>query len=155
MKDLKSFINFLRSHHPQALMEVTKNYKPHLEVCSFLGWLERQRRYPAVVFQRVDNLYGEPSGYPLAINLFASRELCALALDLPTESSGMALSLEYQRREASRIRPAKVAKEEAPVKEVIEQEIDLGKLPVLTHHLAAAAPYVTMSLTGKELKTGV
>lgn len=152
MKNLKSFINSLRSHHPQALMEVTKNYKPALEVCSFLGWLERQRRYQAILFQRVDNLYGEPSGYPLAINLFASRELCALALDLPLESSGMALSLEYERREASRIRPVKVAKQEAPVKEVIE-EIDLGKFPVLTHHLADAAPYVTMSLTGKDLKT--
>src|SRR3972149_12076832 len=113
MKDLKSFINSLTNRHPQALMEVTKNYKPALEVCSFLGWLERQRRYQAIVFQRVDNLYGEPSGYRFAINLFASRELCALALDLPTESSGMALSLEYQRREATRIRPVKVAKEAA------------------------------------------
>src|SRR3972149_794689 len=118
MKDLKSFINSLTNRHPQALMEVTKNYKPHLEVCSFLGWLERQRRHPAVVFQRVDNLHGEPSGYPLAINLFASRELCALALDLPMESSGMELSLEYERREAGSIRPVNVAREEAPVKEV-------------------------------------
>ena len=37
--------------------------------------------------------------FPVLDNVFATRELCALALDLPPEKSGMSLSLEFSRRE--------------------------------------------------------
>jgi UbiD family decarboxylase len=90
----------------------------------------------------------------LLANTFASREACALALGLPAAKSGLALVLEFQRREAGRMKPLIIGRKAAPVKEMVAQP-NLHALPILTHHLEDKGPYLTMTWSAKDLESGV
>ena len=146
-KDLKSFLDKIEHEYPQNLLKIEKEIDPFsFEVSGIIQHLIYQNRNPIVLFRRTKDLKGNKSGFPLVDNLYATRELCALALDLSPEKMDMTLSLEFSKREVQKIEPVVINKKEAPVKDVIKQgdEVDIKDLPVARYHEMDLGPYLTM-----------
>lgn len=146
-KDLGSFINDLRKHHPQELLEVDRYVKPkQFEVTAILEHLTQVNRFPAVLFRRCEDLNGQDSGISIVSNLFARRERCALALDFAPEKCAMPLSLHYSHLEKQHMEPVVIPAEEAPVKEVVLKgdRADIGTLPIIRHFEMDLGAVMTM-----------
>ena len=146
-KDLHEYLNKIEKEYPQNLVNIEKEVDPQgFEVSAIMQHLTNQNRYPIICFNKTKNVKGNSSSLPLAYNLFATRELCALALDVPPEKSNMVLSLEFSKRETENIEPILIDKKDAPVKEIIKRgkEIDLEELPAARYHEMDVGPYLTM-----------
>ena len=154
MLDLRTFLESARRAGPEGFLEIKDQHDVKFEVCALLAQLEKQRRTPVVLFNNLNTLDGGRSPFPLLANTFASRQACALAMGLPTAESGLELTLEFQRREAERIKPVIVGAGDAPVKEATLPP-NLYALPILTHHLEDKGPYLTMTWSAKDLQNGV
>jgi len=152
--DLRTFLESARGAGPERFLEIEEKHDIKFEVCALLAQLEKQRRTPIVLFSNLNTVDGERSPFSLVANTFASREACALALGLPAAQSGLELTLEFQRREAERIKPVIVGGGDAPVKGV-KAQANLHALPILTHHLEDKGPYLTMTWSAKDVESGV
>ena len=154
MLDLRTFLESAKRAGAEGFLEIKERHDIKFEVCALLAELEKEHRAPVLLFSDLNTLDGGRSPFPLLTNTFASREACALALGLPAEKSGLDLVLEFQRREAERMKPCIIGREDAPVKEVVAQP-NLHALPILTHHLEDKGPYLTMSWSARDLESGV
>ena len=145
---ITEYFNSLKKKYPDEIVTIDDEINPaSFEVTAILRHLELAGKYPLVYFTRPLNLKGEVSKFPLATNVFASRQRCALALGLRPEQSKLPLALEYGQREASPLPTKKIAKDEAPVKEVVKvaDEVDLREFPIMRHHEMDLGPYIDMT----------
>ena len=136
-KDLRSFIAELESKYPEEVARVAKAISPRYEITALLTQLEKAKRFPLLYCEQV-----EGSDAPVVINAQASRKLMALALECKPEE----LAAKFTERQGKPIAPVEV--DQAPVHEVvaIDDDIDLAKVPLLTHYDVNAAPYVTAGI---------
>lgn len=156
-KELREFLKRLEERLPQDRMRIERPVAPaEFEVTALLQHLENERRFPVLLFERPLNLRREPSPFPLLSNVFATRRRCALALGMEPEAEGLALSLEYARREEELIPPQVVPPGGAPVKEVTKRgdDADIYELPVVRHHAMDPAPYIDMTPVMKDPEGG-
>lgn len=148
VQGFREFLSRVAEQIPEDFVRVEREVDPAtFQVTAILQQLEQAGRHPLVLFERPRNLRGEPSRFPIATNIFASRRRCALALGLPPEQWKLPLSLEYGRREAMRIEPEIVPPEQAPVRQRVAhgEEVDLRELPIVRHHHMDPAPYIDMA----------
>jgi 2,5-furandicarboxylate decarboxylase 1 len=146
MYDLRSFLKSLENNS-EHLVRVKKEVDPKFEATGVLQKLEEQRKYPAVLFEKVKG-----SDIPVVSNLFADRERIAMAFG----TTGEDLNRVLREREANPLEPVMV--EDAPVQEVVwtGDQVDLTKLPLFTHNEKDAGPYITAGmLVGKDPETGI
>jgi 2,5-furandicarboxylate decarboxylase 1 len=124
--DLRELIEALRADGELAVVERTVD--PRLEMARVIRALGDR----AVLFARV-----ESSDVPVLANACARREYLARALDIPAGRMLFALAeaLEHP------IEPPTVGR--APCQQVIEPQVDLGRLPILTHTDRDGGQYVT------------
>ena len=156
-KHLHDFFQRLNDRLEHDLVRVERAVSPaQFEVTALLQHLEDKKSFPALLFEKPLNLKGETSKFPLLSNLFATRQRCALSLDMNPEDGGLPLSLEYARREEQWLSPVTVSGREAPVKEVIKrgEEADLYEFPVVRHHAMDPAPYIDMTPVMKDPEHG-
>src|SRR6266516_2455182 len=99
-RDLRDYLAFLEQHHPDQLFYVDREVAPRFEVTSLLAKLERQGRYPVVIFRNVRG-----SKLPVVTNVHASFQRLAMSLGLPGEASVRDFTDEYSRREDRPIQP--------------------------------------------------
>jgi UbiD family decarboxylase len=133
-KDLRSFIADLESKHPEEVARVTKSISPRYEITALLTRLEKSKRFPLLFCEKV-----EGSDAPVVINAQASRKLMAVALECRPED----LAAKFTERQNKPIMPTEITG--APVHEVVKlgDDVDLARVPLLTHYDVNAAPYVT------------
>jgi len=144
-KDLRDFLEKLKELEP--VIEIDREVRPaSFEVTGILRKLEERALFPLVVFKNPLNLKNEPSPFYVISNVFATRERCALALDLPSDKANFDLSLRYAQRTKNFLKPIIVKKEDAPVKEVVVkgEDLDLRNYPIVRHHEMDPAPYIDM-----------
>jgi UbiD family decarboxylase len=156
-KELPCFLQQLDEYLPHNLLRIERTVSPHhFEVTSLLQHLENERRFPALFFERPLNLKGKSSSFPLLSNFFATRSRCALALGIDPSDEGLALSLEYARREERLISPVIIPAREALVKEVVKvgDDADLYEFPIVRHHAMDPAPYIDMTPVMKDPEEG-
>jgi UbiD family decarboxylase len=136
-KDLRSFISAVESQYPEEVARVKKPIAPRYEITALLTQLEQRKRFPLLYCEKV-----EGSDAPVVINAQASRKLMALALECKPEE----LAEIYTERQGSPIAPVEVS--DAPVHELVKtgDEVDLTKVPLLTHYDVNAAPYITAGI---------
>jgi UbiD family decarboxylase len=154
---LRDFLALLEREHPDQIMHISAPVDPaNFDVTAALKHLELRRQFPVVVFDRPLNLLGEPSEFPVVMNLYATRERCALALGLRREDAWMPLSLEYARREAQRLQPEIVDVKSAPVKAVVRigDAVDLRRLPIVRQHEMDGGPYIDMTSAMRDPDSG-
>ncbi len=136
-KDLRSFIAELAAKNPEDIARVTKPISPRYEITALLTQLEKAKRFPLLYCENVTG-----GDAPVVINAQPSRKLMALALECRPEE----LAAKFTERQGKPIAPVEVAN--APVQEVVKlgDDIDLSKIPLLTHYDVNAAPYVTAGI---------
>jgi 2,5-furandicarboxylate decarboxylase 1 len=146
-RDLRGYLEALAEHGSEELNYVDRKVDPKFELAAVLAKLEFENRYPAVLFRHVGD-----SRIPALSNLFATRKRLALGLQCEEKD----LNKVYRERENNRIEPRLVSK--GPVKEIIHKrdEVDLTKLPVVTHNEKDAGPYITAgAMVMKDPETGL
>lgn len=143
--DLRSFLELAKQHG--EVLEVNKKLDPKFEASAVLMRLEEEDRYPAVMFNNVGD-----GQYPVLSNVFANRKRLALALGCDEAN----LNAHYREREDKRIEPVLVT--DVPAQEIVWKgdDIDLYKLPILTHNALDAGPYVTCgAAVTRDRETGI
>ena len=157
MLTMHRYLDSLKKLCPDQVLVIDEEVNPaDFEVTAILQKLEMAGQYPLVYFTRPLNLKGEVSQFPIATNIFASRERCAVAMGVDVNQCKLPLSLEYAKRELRVLPPRAVAKANAPVKEVVKigDEADLREFPVVRHHEMDVAPYIDMAPIMRDPETG-
>jgi UbiD family decarboxylase len=156
-KDVLSFLRALGEVLPDDLVTINKTVNPaDFEVTALLQHLEDAGKYPALLFEKPINLKGEVSEFKLATNIYATRQRCALALDLDPGEWKLGLSLEYARREETLVEPVVIDRKDAPVKQCVKRgaDVDLRELPVVRHHEMDGGPYIDMACAVRDPEQG-
>jgi 2,5-furandicarboxylate decarboxylase 1 len=140
MPDLRGFIEFLECEHPEHVIRIAKEVDPKFGVSGILERLERDGRFPLVIFENVKG-----SKIPLVANMHASFERLRLALGMETGSVREFVE-ECARRQANPIDPVTV--ETGPVQDVVRigKDVDVEELPICTYHEKDAGKYITAGL---------
>ena len=139
-KDLQSFCKFLEENHPEHIYHVDREVDPEFGVTAIMAKLEKEKRFPVVVFHNVKG-----SSIPLVINMHADFRRLAMAIGLPYDTNIVKFTEEFSRREASPVKPMLIPSADAPVQEVVMQgdEVNLFDLPALKYHEKDAGHYLT------------
>jgi 2,5-furandicarboxylate decarboxylase 1 len=139
-KNLRSFLKFLEENHPEHIEHVTREVNPEFEATAVVARLEKDKRFPVVVFHNIKG-----SNIPVVINMHADFRRLAMAIGLPHDAKIQEFNSEYARREAAPVEPVLVRAEEAPVQQIVWEgsDVDLYKLPLLKYHEKDAGHYIT------------
>jgi 2,5-furandicarboxylate decarboxylase 1 len=135
-KDLRSFIRGLIAARPGEIKHVCQRIDPRFGATAVAARFAREGQYPALYFDKV----GE-SAIPVVLNLTATYDRLALALE-----TTLADLVPHFGQRMTKPQPAReVSREQAPVKQVVftGDQVDLGRLPLLTHNELDAGPYIT------------
>lgn len=138
--DLRGFIEFLETEHPEHVVRIAKEVDPKFGVSGILERLERDGRFPMVIFENVKG-----SKFPLVANMHASFERLRLGLGME-QGDVRAFVKECAARQAHPIDPVMV--ETGPVQEVVcvGDDVDVDELPICTYHEKDAGKYITAGL---------
>jgi 2,5-furandicarboxylate decarboxylase 1 len=123
---LRSFLEKAREHG--QLVVVSDQVDPHLETAKIIERLEG----PPLLFEDVKGY-----DHPVVASLCGARE--NLALDLSVETA----SLLYTLAEALGHPVVPNVVPSGPCQEVVEEQVDLGRLPILRHLPQDGGPYIT------------
>ncbi len=151
VKDLRTYISKVSEILSDRQLAVKGEIDSKFEITAFLRHLESERKYPAVLFENVKSIDGEP-GKRVYINVTADRKRICAALDIDPADYKVGLTAEFGRRAGKLVAPVTVSKGEAPVKETVYtgSDIDLSKLPMLYHHEMDGNPYGTGLVISKK-----
>ncbi len=144
-EDLRSFLSYLETQG--QLLRVAQEVDVKYEIAAGIRKTS-DIEGPALLF---DKVRGYP-GWRVLGGLFATRKLIALGLGVPQDQ----LLERYLTLEEKRIAPEMLST--GPVKEIrwIADQVDLFKLPIITHAEKDIGPYITIGVqVGKDPETGV
>jgi 2,5-furandicarboxylate decarboxylase 1 len=135
--DLRTFLKTLKKDHPDQLLTITAETAVEYSSTAVALELEKQGRYPALLFERLAG-----SEVRMAANLFASRAVIAAGLGIQAAQ----FSKHFGRCLDNLVPSRKV--ESGPVHEQVFEgdQINLGNLPVPLHFLDDAGPYITAGM---------
>ncbi len=143
-EDLRGYLSFLEEK--KQLVRVKEEVSSKYDIAAGIRKTS-DIEGPALLYENVKGF----AGWRVLGGLFATRRLIALGLGVPEEE----LLERYLTLEDKRISPELAAT--GPVKEVrwTGSEIDLHKLPIITHAEKDVGPYVTIGVqVGKDPDTG-
>ncbi len=144
-EDLRGYLTHLENQG--QLLRVSDEVDPKFEIAAGIRKTS-DIEGPALLFEKVKGF----AGWRVLGGLFATRRLVALALGVSEEK----LLEHYLTLEERRIAPEVVAS--GPAKEICWKgnDIDLYRLPLVTHSEKDVGPYVTIGIqVGKDPDTGI
>jgi 2,5-furandicarboxylate decarboxylase 1 len=148
--DLRGFLAYLEAEHPEHIVRISKQVDPKFGVSGILERLERDNRFPVVIFENVKG-----SSIPLVANMHADFERLRLALGM--EHGGVKEFVrECAARQANPIDPVMVAT--GPVHEVVQtgDAVNVEELPICTYHEKDGGKYITAGLAVmRDPETGI
>lgn len=135
-QDLRYFLK--KAEENGSLCHVTEEVKREYEISTLIMDLDKERRSPIVMFDKVEN-----SDFPVVSNLLGCRERFAEGLGVTADK----VSETYAERIKNRIEDWKII-DEPPFNAhtLTGDDIDLYKLPIPVHFPIDAGPYVTSGL---------
>lgn len=138
-KDLRSFLRDLIAARPGEVKRVSAPVDPRFGATAIAERFARDNQYPALYFEKVGS-----SRIPLVLNLTATYDRLAVALETTLQELVPVFGERMTRPLAAR----DVQRDSAPVKEQVwtGEEVDLGKLPLLTHNELDGGPYITSGI---------
>src|SRR5271169_5612635 len=128
----RSFIKQLKESG--KLVEISQPVSPRFEASRMA------KTTPATV------LFHNVSGSKVIMNLLGSRDEVASMLGVPKEEIIKKLSEVYPKGTVKLV-------SESPTLEVVEDQVDLTKLPILTHFEKDGAPYITAGIVVSEYES--
>lgn len=145
--DLRSFITQVSENMADDVLIVREPLSLRYEPTAYVLELARKGKHPLVIFENI-----KEAPFPVVTNIFGTKRRYALALGTAEDK----IMKEWLYRSQRVIPPLSV--KEAPIKDCVRlrDEVDLGKLPVLTHFQEDAGPYITAGIVvAKDPDTGV
>lgn len=147
--DLRDFLALLDAAGGRDLVRLDAPADPRFELTALALELERAHtgEGPAILCPKV----GE-SALPVVTNVLGARRRYALAMGVEPAEIGTV----WQAREANPMSPAVL--DRGPVQDVTltGEDVDLTRLPILTHFSEDAGPYITAGIVvAKDARTGV
>lgn len=152
-KDLRTFLGEVRQLGRDYFVSVSKPVDPVFEPCVIQQKLAADGRFPVIRCERVNG-----SDLPLTTNLLGSYSLLGLALGIDPGESKSNILKRFREREQNPLPPKTVAREDAPVKQVVIEgdDVDLGVLPIVHHAVEDSGKYITVgTLVVRDPDTGV
>lgn len=152
MKDLHLFLSQYEELYPEEVVHIEKEVSARYQVTALVTHLEKEKRFPVLVFHNVSNEQGK-SPYPLVTFMMSSRKRLASLMETSVDQVGPAFCQRLQQG----MKPMVVSRSKAPVKEVVEVggKVDLSAFPALVHHEMDPGPYITAGfLTCRDPDTG-
>ncbi|MFC1955940.1 UbiD family decarboxylase [Chloroflexota bacterium] len=148
-QDLNSYLSLIKDKCPETFIEINRLVKPKFEVTALAQKFEDRKEFPTLLFNSVENLRGEGDN-KLVINL-TLRDRMALALGLESSQVGMDYISKLEELFARPVEPVLVPKDDAPVRRIMKkgEEVDIGTLPITTHHEMDGGSYLTMMIVAK------
>jgi UbiD family decarboxylase len=146
-QDVRSFVADYERAHPGEVLRIADPVDIEYDVQAIALELERRRRFPVLLFERVRGF-----GAPIVSNLMASRRALAAALGAGED----ALAQEYARRLREPVKPVVRDEPPFPVRVLTGDALDIGALPLPLYYPGDAARYITAGLTiARDPETGV
>src|SRR6185312_5624595 len=142
-KSLRSHLEELRKLGLGALeIDEQLDCRTH-DLAALAKKLEDMGNRRPLLYKNTLNQLGQPSQFPLLMNLFATRPLNAVALGHDPADYGMGLTHHYANLASQHGETPVIPKSEAPVKECIcaDSEIDCRKFPIPYCHEKDVGPY--------------
>lgn len=138
--DLRGFIEFLDAEHPGQIIRIAKEVDPKFEISGILDRLEKDGRFPLVIFENVRG-----SDIPLVANMHADFTRLRLALGM-TDCGIREFVAECATRADNPVEPVHVAS--GPVQDIVVTggDVDVESLPICTYHELDAGKYITAGL---------
>ncbi len=138
--DLRTFLRQLEVEAPDQIVRVARQVDPRFEVTAVLAKLEKERKFPVVIFEKVKG-----SKLPVVTNVHADARRLFRAIGLKNGTLPEFIK-EYGSREDKLIEPVIIP--QGPVQEVViaGNDIDVRTLPVLTYHEKDAGRYITAGM---------
>src|ERR671925_1160711 len=123
-KDLREFLKEIETEEPEQVVRVRREVDPHFEVTGVLAKLEKERKFPVVIFENVKG-----SSLPVVTNVHAEARRLFRAIGLKNATLPEFIR-EYSAREDC-LKPPVVVKQ-GPVQEVVltGKDIDVNRLPI-------------------------
>ena len=118
--DLRGFIDFLDTEHPDEIIRITEEVDPKYGVSGILHRLEKEGHFKVVIFENVKG-----SDIPLVANMHGSFSRLKYAIGME-EGSEKEFLRAYGALESNPIEPVMV--EDAPVQEVVKTGDDIDCL---------------------------
>ena len=146
-KSLRTYLDRIR-HLPDEFRTVGRLVNPlDFEVTAVLEHLDRQGRFPAVLFEKALDIHGDASAFPILANLWATRERCAEMLELPRTESSRELGIRFSELVDREVKPLVVGRDDAPVQANVLQgdRADMHLLPGVRHFEMDLGPVLTMA----------
>ena len=141
--DLHQFIEQYEAAYPQEVLHIEEPLRAEWEITALAMKLEKAQRFPILVCHNVI-VDGRRAELPLVTFVMASRLRLARTFGVDVRRAGVACYERVQKR----VKPFVVARDQAPVKQVVEKgaDIDVRRLPAPRHHRmdpAATSPRAT------------
>jgi 2,5-furandicarboxylate decarboxylase 1 len=152
-KDMRTFLGETRQLGRDYFANVSREVDPMYEPSMIQQKLAAAGRYP---FIRMEKVKG--SDLPLTTNMFGSYELLGLALGVDPGTPKREILQRFRQRLANPMTPVTVARDAAPVKQVIQtgDDIDLTKLPIVHHAEKDSGKYISVGcLVVRDPDTGI
>ncbi|MDO5851371.1 MAG: UbiD family decarboxylase [Methanobacteriaceae archaeon] len=120
------------------IKHVTEEVKKEYEITTLMMDLEKEHRYPVMIFDKIEN-----NEFPVLTNMLGTRDRFGKGLGV----DGKQVAEEYAKRIKNRIEKTKTI-ENPPymANSMYGDEVDLYKLPIVTHFPIDAGPYLTSGL---------
>ena len=117
-----------------VIKHIPEEVKKEYEISTLMIELEKQQKYPIMIFDNVEN-----NEIPVITNVLGTRDRFAKAMGV----EGKNVAEEYAKRIKNRIDTQKVI-ENPPfmANSMIGDEVDLYKLPIITHFPIDAGPFL-------------
>ncbi len=155
-KDLRTYLIDLENTYPEEIKRVSKLVDGGAyEASALIEALDRQKRYPAVLFEHLVDLNREETQFRLMMNAHSSIRSMAHSLGAPCDTRFSAM--EMFNTGASKPRKVTIIPEKAaPVKaiQMIGDDVDLTKLPIPRMNDMDGGPYLTPSIVAKDPADG-
>jgi 2,5-furandicarboxylate decarboxylase 1 len=151
-KSLAGYLNEVRGD-PAECRTVSQVINPlDFDATAILEHLQRRRQFPLVIFENPINRHGQPSEFPLVMNMWATRERCAEQVGLPRSKAGAELGTLFAGIVKKPVPPRIVESGMAPIHENVRcgDAADMWTFPVVRHsEMDLAGGAFTMALCMK------
>ena len=151
-KSLAGYLNEIRGD-PAECRTVSRPINPlNFDATAILEHLQRRGEFPTVIFENPLDRHGQPSQFPLVMNLWATRERCAEQIGAARSDAGVRLGTLFADIVKQPIPPKVVAPAEAPIRDNVYRggDADMWRFPVVRHsEMDLAGGAFTMALCMK------
>ncbi len=138
-QSLRSYLALLKAELPEVFLQVDKEVSSRHQIATILEKVRKEKKSAAVYFPSV-----EGKEFSVVGNVISDRKRVCLALGLSSESEDYGVTL---RDRLDRFLPP-IQVQSGPVQEVkqIDDELDLSKLPILTHAESDTLPSLLLGV---------